>query len=117
MPKKDLIRKLDYDEEPFRDKAKRGAGALALIGSGSLSLLHTLSHIVPAAGVLGLSLGEKNPALYNFVSNEYVQLAYVPFVALSFYYMYRDHQHHKHEMVLRKKISEMEKLLREAERK
>ena len=42
-----------YDEESFVDKAKRGAGIFTLIGSGALSVLHILSHIVPAAGLLG----------------------------------------------------------------
>ena len=109
--------KLDYDEELFKDKAKRRAGIFALIGSGILSILHTLSHIVPAVGILGLSLGEGYPTIYNFVSNEYVQLAYVPFVGLSFYYMYRDHKHHKHEKELRRRLGEMKKLLKEYKEK
>ena len=117
MPIEHFEEKLDYDEEPFRDKAKKGVGFFALIGSGLLSILHTLSHIVPAIGVVGFSLGEKYPAFYGFVSNEYVQLAYIPFVGLSFYYMYRDHKHHKHEKELRKKLSEMKRLLEESRRK
>jgi len=102
---------LDYDEESFKDKAKKGAGVFTLIGSGLLSIIHTLSHIVPAIGVLGLSSGEKYPFLYSIVSNEYMQLAYIPFVALSFYYMYRDHKHHKHEKELRKENDRLKNLL------
>src|SRR3989344_6169394 len=108
---------LDYDEEHFSEKAKRGAGIFTLIGTGILSIVHTLSHIVPAVGVLGLSAGEKYPLLYSIVSNEYMQLAYIPFVGLSFYYMYRDHKHHKHEKELRKRIYEMERLLEESKGK
>jgi len=105
--------KLDYDEESFRDKARKGAGIFSLIASGLLSLLHTLSHIVPAVGVLGLSLGAKNSLFYNVISSEYMQMAYIPFVALSFYYMYRDHEHHKHERELRRENERLRKLLRE----
>ena len=102
---------LDYDEESLKDKAKRGAGFATLIGSGILSVVHTLSHIVPAIGVIGLSVGGRYEPLYNFVSNEYMQLAYVPFVALSFWYMYRDHKHHKHEKELRNENERLRKLL------
>ena len=116
MPKENLEENLDYDEEPLKDKAKRGAGILTLIGTGALSVVHTLSHIVPAVGVLGLSLGAKYSTFYKFVSNEYVQLAYIPFVGLSFYYIYRDHKHHKHEKELRKRIYDMERLLEENRR-
>jgi len=98
------LNKFDYNEESFKDKLKRGAGLLSLISTGLLSILHTLSHIVPAIGVLGLSFGNEASNFYKIVSNEYVQLAYLPFVALSFYYIYRDHQHHKHERELRKEL-------------
>ena len=108
---------LDYDEEHFSEKAKRGAGIFTLIGTGILSIVHTLSHIVPAVGVLGLSAGEKYPLLYSIVSNEYMQLAYIPFVGLSFYYMYRDHKHHKHEKELRRELTEVRKQLEEERKK
>ena len=101
---------LDYDEESFKDKAKKGAGIFSLIASGLLSILHTLSHIIPAIGLLGLSFGGDS-LFYNIVSNELMQLAYIPFVALSFWYMYRDHQHHKHERELRKENERLRKLL------
>mgnify|MGYP001570884874 CR=1 FL=1 len=108
-----MSERLDYDEESLRDKVKRGAGLLTLVGSGLLSVLHTLSHVVPAVGVVGLSLGENYKPLHDFFSKEYMQVAYLPFVVLSFCYMYRDHKHHKHEKDLRKKIHEMERLLEE----
>lgn len=102
---------LEFDEESFKDKLKRKAGIFTLIGSGILSILHTLSHVVPAIGIIGFSLGEDSGFLYTFVSNEYLQLAYLPFVAISFYYMYRDHKHHKHEKELRKELEETKALL------
>jgi len=108
---------LDHDEESLREKAKRGAGIFTLIGSGILSVIHTLSHIVPAVGVLGLSLGSRYEPLYNIVSNDYMQLAYIPFVALSFWYIYKDHMHHKHEKELRKELGETKKKLEELLRK
>ena len=102
---------LDYDEESLSEKIKRKAPFAALIGSGLLSVIHTLSHIVPAVGVLGFSFGKESGFLFNIVSNEYMQLAYIPFVALGFWYMYRDHQHHKHERELRKENERLRKLL------
>lgn len=104
-------KKIDYDEEPLKEKVKRGAGIFTIIGSAFLAVVHTLSHIVPAIGVLGLSLGESTP-FYNIVSNEYMQLAYIPLVGLGFYYMYRDHQHHKHEHELRERLQKAEEELR-----
>ena len=88
-----------------------------MIGSGILSILYTLSHIVPAIGILGLSFLESNKIIYNFLSNEYTQLAYLPFVGLSFYYIYRDHKHHKHERKLRMKLRETEEKLRDLGKK
>ena len=105
---------LDYDEETFKEKTKRKAGFLALIGTGLLSILHILSHVLPAIGVLGLSFGENYGFIYRILSNEYMQIAYIFFVGLSFYYIYRDHKHHKHEKELRKRIEEMERLLEES---
>jgi|SRR3989344_4492980 len=105
---------LDYDEETFKEKTKRKAGFLALIGTGLLSILHILSHVLPAIGVLGLSFGENYGLIYRILSNEYMQIAYIFFVGLSFYYIYRDHKHHKHEKELRKRIEEMERLLEES---
>ncbi len=102
---------LDYDEESLNEKAKRGAGLFTLVGSGILSIVHTLSHIIPAVGVIGFSVGGKYEPLYNLVSSEYMQLAYIPFVALSFWYMYRDHRHHKHEKELRKENERLRELL------
>jgi hypothetical protein len=103
---------LDHDEETIGEKAKRGAGVFTLIGSGLLSILHVLSHIVPALAVLGLSLGGRYQPLYNLINNEYMQFAFIPFVVLSFYYMYRDHRHHKHERDLRKQLSEAQEELK-----
>lgn len=103
---------LDYDEESIKEKVKRRAGILTLIGSGLLSIFHVLSHVVPAIAVLGFSFGEKNP-LYNLVNNEYMQIAFVPFVILSFWYMYRDHKHHKHEKELRRELEEARAHLKE----
>ena len=108
---------LDYDEETFKDKVKKKTGIFALIGTGVLSVIHTMSHIVPAIGVLGFSFGGKYPLIYKIVSNEYLQLAYVPFVGLSFYYIYRDHKHHHHERELRKQLSETQNELDELKKK
>jgi len=102
---------LDYDEETFKEKTKRKAGVFTLIGTGILSILHILSHIVPAVGILGLSFGEKYGVFYGIISSEYMQISYVFFVFMSFFYIYRDHKHHKHEKELRKRIEEMERLL------
>ena len=55
---------LDYDEETFNEKTKRKVGFLALIGTGFLSILHILSHVLPAIGVLGLSFGENYGLIY-----------------------------------------------------
>ena len=109
--------KLDYDEESLKEKVKKRAGIFALVGSGLISILHTLSHIIPAIGIIGLSFAESNKTIYNFLSNEYTQLAYLPFVGLGFYYMYRDHQHHKHERGLRKKLQKTEEKLRNLKKK
>ncbi len=100
---------MDYDEESFSEKLKKGASIFTLIGSGLLSVVHILSHLVPAFAVLGFFFGSKYEFIYNIVSNEYMQLAFIPFVFLSFWYMYRDHKHHKHEKELRMRILEMQK--------
>jgi hypothetical protein len=103
---------LAFDEESFREKVKRKAGVFTLIGSGLLSVVHTLSHIVPAIGILGFSLGENSGFFYTLVSNEYMQFAYIPFVFLSFWYMYRDHKHHKHEKELRQENENLKVMLK-----
>src|SRR3990172_13411170 len=103
---------IDYDEESFSEKVKKRAGIFSLIASGLLSILHTLSHIVPALGVIGFAMGDGNSFFYKIVSSDYMQIAYFPFVILSFYYMYRDHQHHKHERELRKENEELRKKLK-----
>jgi hypothetical protein len=113
----ETFEKLDYDEKSLKEKIKGKTGIFALIGTGILSVLHTLSHIVPAIGVLGLSLGEKSPWLYKIVSNEYLQLAYLPFVVISFWYIYRDHQHHKHEHELRARLQKAEAELEKLKKK
>ena len=110
-----MLEHLDYDEESFKEKAKRKVGVFTMVGSGLLAIIHTLSHIVPAVAVLGFALGEGNP-LYNLVTNEYMQLAFIPFVGLSFYYMYRDHKHHKHEKELRRELAEVKAHLKEFEK-
>ena len=107
---------INCDDESFKEKVKSGAGVATLIGSGILSVLHILSHIIPAVGILGLSFLSENSIFYRIVSSEYMQIAYVGFVALSFYYIYRDHRHHKHEKELRRKISELERELEKANR-
>ena len=108
---------LDYDEETFKEKTKRKAGFLALIGTGLLSILHILSHVLPAIGVLGLSFGENYGLIYRILSNEYMQIAYIFFVGLSFYYIYRDHKHHKHEKELRRRLEQTEEELRSLKEK
>ncbi len=117
MSKNFLKEKLDYDEESFSEKLKRGAGVFTLIGSGLLSIIHVLSHIVPALAVLGFFFGGKYEFIYNIVSNEYMQFAFLPFVFLGFWYMYKDHKHHKHEKELRMQLSETRKKLEELRKK
>ena len=92
--------------------SKKGVGIFALIGTGLLSIVHTLSHVVPAIGVIGLSLGEDSGLLYRIVSNEFMQIAYIPFVALSFWYMYKDHKHTEHERELTRRLNEAERKLK-----
>ena len=104
---------LDYDEESLKEKAKRHVGIFTLIGSGLLSILHVLSHVVPAVAVLGFSLGEGNP-LYNFITDESMQFAFIPFVVFSFWYMYRDHKHHRHEKELRRELAEVKAQLKKS---
>lgn len=117
MTKEHLKEKLEYDEETLKDKVKRKAGIFALIGSGILSIIHVLSHLVPALAVLGFLFGSKYEFLYNIVSNEYMQFAFLPFVFLGFWYMYRDHKHHKHERDLRKQLSEAMEELKKLKRR
>ena len=111
------LKKLDSDEETFKDKLKRKAGIFALIGSGILSVVHVLSHLVPALAVLGFLFGSKYEFLYNIVSNEYMQFAFLPFVFLGFWYMYRDHKHHQHERELRTKLSKAQEELKKLKRR
>lgn len=108
---------LEHDEESLKEKAKRGAGIFTLIGTGILSIVHTLSHVIPAIGALGFVLGSRYEPLYKIVSNEYMQLAFIPFVFLSFWYIYRDHKHHKHEHELRRKLGEAEREIQRLRKK
>jgi hypothetical protein len=126
MPRNKLLEeKLSYDEESIVEKIKNKSGIPAVIGLGVLNLLHTLSHIIPAIGALGISQMEAahHEAIYVFnydigpiVSNPVMQIAYVTFVPLSFYYLYRDHKHHKHEKIIRKQLYETQKLLEETQK-
>ncbi len=104
---KTLEEKLSYDEESIKDKIKSKGSVSAVIGLGVLNLVHTLSHIIPAIGALGISQMEAQHheviKLFDYdvspiITNPLMQIAYVAFVPLSFYYLYRDHKHHKHYM-------------------
>ena len=127
MPKnKSLEEKLAYDEESIVEKIKNKSSTASVIGLGMLNLVHTLSHIIPAIGALGISQMEAahHEAIYilNYdispiVTNPIMQMAYVAFVPLSFYYLYRDHKHHKHERIIRKQLYETQKLLEETQQK
>ncbi len=105
----------DCGEESFREKLRRKAGMASLIATGFLSLLHILSHVIPAFAVLGFSFGNQSSSFYRIISHEYMQIFYVLFVFLSFYYIYRDHKHHKHEKKLSQELVETKKKLRELE--
>ena len=117
MVEENLTEKLDYDEETLKDKIKKRTGILTLIGTGILSILHVLSHIIPAVGVLGLSFISETSKTYQILSSEYLQIAYVGFVVLSFWYIYRDHKHHEHERELRKQLSEAREELERLKKK
>jgi hypothetical protein len=121
-----LEEKLAYDEVSIAEKIKNKSEISAVIGLGVLNLVHTLSHIIPAIGALGISQMEAahHEAIYVFnydispiVTNPIMQMAYVAFVPLSFYYLYRDHKHHKHERIIRKQLYETQKLLEETQQK
>ena len=113
--KENLVESVNCNEESFREKLRRKAGVGSLIATGVLSLLHILSHVIPAFAVLGLSFGNKSSTFYTIISHEAMQIFYVLFVFLSFYYIYRDHKHHKHEKILKKELLETKKRLKELE--
>gem|GEM_PF-5687115 len=92
--------------ESVKKSASRG-GLIALIATGLLGVMHTMSHLIPAIGILGYTIEgqaaehtEEALMLFGinigpFLFHPVMQIAYVLFVPLSFYYIYRDHQHHK----------------------
>ena len=103
----------EFDEESFSEKIKKRSGIAAIIGTGILGLLHISSHLIPAVGAIGYMKGyassrEEEIAIrlfgYNLnpvLSHPLMQIAYVAFIFLGFYYIYRDHKHHEHEKFLR----------------
>lgn len=117
MARKETRKDLDYDEENLKDKLKKNVGIFTLIGTGILSVLHVLSHVIPAIGIFGLVFGSENSKIYQILSNEYLQIAYVGFVVLSFWYIYRDHKHHQHERELRKQLSDLKEELKRVKKR
>lgn len=91
--------------------AAAGGSVWAIVALGLLSIVHTLSHLLPALGVLGYAIEEQagehvaehaHEALVLFGINfgavlfhPVMQFAYILFVPLSFYYIFADHKHHK----------------------
>ena len=111
--KKLLDKEIKCKEDSFTEKIKNKGGLLGMVGLGTLGLVHTLSHVIPAIGALGMSQVEKihDEALYVFgyniepiLTHPVMQIAYLAFVPLSFYYIYRDHVHHKHEKEVRNEL-------------
>ncbi len=117
-------KKLDYDEETVSEKVKEKSSVLGIIGLGILGFVHTLSHVIPAIGALAMSQVEVSheQAMYvlgvnvtPILTNPVMEVAYMVFVPLSFYYIYRDHVHHKHERKIR--LERTKKELEELKRK
>lgn len=111
--KKDLGSKVECKEDSFVENVKEKGGIAGIIGVGVLGFVHTLSHIIPAIGALGMSQLEhahEEPLYfigYNIepiLSHPVMQIAYLAFVPLSFYYIYKDHKHHKHEREVRNEL-------------
>ncbi len=119
-------KKLDYDEETVSEKVKEKSSVLGIIGLGILGFVHTLSHVIPAIGALAMSQVEVSheQAMYvlgvnvtPILTNPVMEVAYMVFVPLSFYYIYRDHVHHKHERKIRLELERTKKELEELKRK
>jgi len=108
------MKKLCNEESAF-DKIKKKSGVIAIIGAGFLGLLHILSHLIPA--MLAISYVTKHEheqeqiVIFGFdinsvLSHPIVQIAFIGFVFMSFYYIYKDHQHHKHERIIQHQLVE-----------
>ncbi|MDP3965923.1 MAG: hypothetical protein Q8Q04_00120 [archaeon] len=115
--KENLEKKIDYDEDSLKEKIKKKGSVIGMIGLGVLGAVHTLSHVIPAIGAVGMSqLETHNEAIRVFgydiepiITHPAMQFAYLAFVPLSFYWIYRDHVHHKHEKEVRKELIEAKK--------
>ncbi|MBS3084712.1 hypothetical protein J4411_02255 [Candidatus Pacearchaeota archaeon] len=114
--------KMGYDEESLGEKIKNRGSLAGIIGLGTLGFVHTLSHVIPAIGALGMSQLETNhnEAIYvlgyniePIITHPVMQIAYLAFVPLSFWYIYKDHKHHKHEKEVRNKFEKTKKELLE----
>ncbi|MCR4327017.1 MAG: hypothetical protein NUV46_00350 [Nanoarchaeota archaeon] len=124
--KKLLEKEIKCKEDSFAEKVKEKGGLAGVIGVGVLGFVHTLSHVIPAIGALSMSQLEHSSeeALYLFgynvepiLSHPVMQIAYLAFVPLSFYYIWNDHKHHKHEKEVRSELlrakQEIEELKKE----
>ena len=117
--------KLDYDEKTLKEKIKDKSGLAGIIGIGALGFVHTLSHVIPAIGAFGMAqIKEPEQVIrifgYNvapILTSRPMEIAYMAFVPLSFYYIYKDHKHHNHERKIRKELEETRKELMELKMK
>ena len=120
-----MNKEMDYDEEGLGEKIKNKGSIIGIIGVGILGFIHVLSHVIPAIGALGLSQIERHEEIisvfgYNIapiLTNPIMQIAYLLFVPLSFYYIYRDHMHHRHEREVRRELGKAKKELELLKRK
>ncbi|HYD02669.1 MAG TPA: hypothetical protein VEC16_00060 [Alphaproteobacteria bacterium] len=91
---------------------------LGIFITGLLGLLHALSHIIPAAANIGYIVSEQtqeeneHSPLEEIMHHPLMNIASIFFVILGFYYIYKDHKHHKHEHILKKKIMVLESELK-----
>lgn len=113
--------------------AAAGGSVWAIVALGLLSIVHTLSHLLPALGVLGYAIEEQagehaaehaHEALMLFginfgaiIFHPVMQIAYILFVPLSFYYMFADHKHHKELHRLEHELEHTKKELAAARKK
>ncbi|MBU2612398.1 MAG: hypothetical protein KKB62_01615 [Nanoarchaeota archaeon] len=119
--KKDLEKNIECQEDSIKKKIKEKGSIIGMIGLGALGFIHALSHVIPAIGAFGMSqLETHNEAIsvfgYNIepiVTHPVMQIAYLAFVPLSFYWIYRDHKHHQHEREVRKELLKTKKELEE----
>jgi hypothetical protein len=86
-------------------------GLAAIAGTGAVSVLHTLSHLVPALAVLE-GASHTNGTFMESVSHPSFGIAYVAFVPLSIYYAVKET---KQNAIYKAKISELEQLLEKKE--